>query len=653
MLVVLGLILLTGYLIIYNIFQISVSNDIQFLGLLKTIGTTGTQIQHLITYQAWMLAGMGIPFGLLGGYLIGVRLTQVILDNLNGLDGVLVSANPVVFVASALFSMLTVIISCKKPGKLAAQITPIEAVRYIDHAQYNLGLKDKRKSKRFTKRKINKNHTKKKHSNKIQSNKYRSDKRRSITPFSMAIANLGRNKNKTIITMLSLSLSVVLFSMTMIFTSGFDLGKYIKIMQTDFIVVNEEFLEGQLWDDTKGISPEAMEQIEKQVGIEDAGYVYGNVTTQQQFVSEEYYRNKLTRYLGEDGLGGNIKESVDWNVEQNKLENGLIQDDVELYGMDAFIIDKLTVINGDISKLKKEGNYIAAVYLTDDYGNPEKMSNYTKVGDVITIRYVEEMGWVDKETGEQVDTPDLSAYVATGEMSKMTCRNTAVKYKDVTYEVVAEVAVPNTLSYRMYSSSEQFVLNSKTYCKATGTDEILLYACDTKEDATSDMEAFLKYYTEEEQETLGYESKEIYRQEFAGFKQMFMLLGGLMSFIVGIVGVLNFFNAILTGIFARKREFAILQSVGMTGKQLKQMLIWEGLNYTIIAMILVCVLNVVLGPVVANVLENTFWFFTYHMNLLPVIITVPIYLLLGVTIPIVSYHFVAKQSVVERLRNID
>ena len=30
--------------------------------------------------------------------------------------------------------------------------------------------------------------------------------------------------------------------------------------------------------------------------------------------------------------------------------------------------------------------------------------------------------------------------------------------------------------------------------------------------------------------------------------QMFLMLGGTLSFIIGLVGILNFFNAILTGI---------------------------------------------------------------------------------------------------------
>ncbi len=42
------LIIFTGYLIIYNVFQISVTGDIRFYGLLKTIGTTPRQLRRII-----------------------------------------------------------------------------------------------------------------------------------------------------------------------------------------------------------------------------------------------------------------------------------------------------------------------------------------------------------------------------------------------------------------------------------------------------------------------------------------------------------------------------------------------------------------------------------------------------------------------------
>ena len=72
-----------------------------------------------------------------------------------------------------------------------------------------------------------------------------------------------------------------------------------------------------------------------------------------------------------------------------------------------------------------------------------------------------------------------------------------------------------------------------------------------------------------------YESKATVRSEFAQFRQMFLLIGGILCAIIGLVGLLNFFNAMMTGILSRRREFAVLQAVGMTPRQLKTMLIYE------------------------------------------------------------------------------
>ena len=68
------LVIFTGYLIIYNIFQISVAGDIRFYGLLKTIGTTPRQLKRIIRQQALLLCLIGIPAGLLLGYGIGAAV---------------------------------------------------------------------------------------------------------------------------------------------------------------------------------------------------------------------------------------------------------------------------------------------------------------------------------------------------------------------------------------------------------------------------------------------------------------------------------------------------------------------------------------------------------------------------------------------------
>lgn len=95
----LGLIILTGYLIIYNIFQISVIRDIRFYGLLKTIGTTGKQIKRIIRRQGLRLSLYGIPIGLAVGFFIGKGIVPYIMAISNYNSGkVSVSLNPLIFV---------------------------------------------------------------------------------------------------------------------------------------------------------------------------------------------------------------------------------------------------------------------------------------------------------------------------------------------------------------------------------------------------------------------------------------------------------------------------------------------------------------------------------------------------------------------------
>ncbi|HIT36013.1 MAG TPA: ABC transporter permease, partial [Candidatus Faecousia intestinavium] len=191
---VLLLILLTGYLIIYNVFQISVAGDVHFYGLLKTIGTTPRQIRRIIRIQALVLSAAGIPLGLIVGWLLGGVLTPVITAQLNGITTV-VSVSPVLFAGAAVFALFTVLISCRRPGRMAGKVSPVEAVRYTE------GKVSKRKAKRSIK---------------------------GVSLLSMAWANLGRSRSKTVITILSLSLAVVLLTLTVTFTGGFDMDKYIS-----------------------------------------------------------------------------------------------------------------------------------------------------------------------------------------------------------------------------------------------------------------------------------------------------------------------------------------------------------------------------------------------------------------------------------------
>ena len=602
---VLILILLTGYLIIYNVFQISVAGDIRFYGLLKTIGTTPRQLRRIIRTQALLLSLIGIPVGLLLGWLLGGVLTPVITARLNGVTTV-VSVSPLLFAGAAIFALVTVLISCRRPGRLAGKVSPVEAVRYTE------GKELKRKGKRSGK---------------------------GVSLLSMAWANLSRSRGKTFITILSLSLAVVLLTMTVTLVSSFDMDKYTaNFTASDFILADAGQFQtgGDAFNDEMAVPQEVIDAVDAQGGITDSGCIYGKTGPAVEFVTEEYYRSIWSQW--------NTPEQLDEAIRyMDRTPEGLLADRVQLYGMDPFALDHLTVLEGDLSKLgDPDGNYIAAVYSTDDYDRPDMDSHWARLGDMVTIRYVEEYAYYDVNTGEVYgpweNVPEGAAYA-----------ERAVKYRDVDYTVAALVTVPYAFSYRYYGADE-FVMSSETFIRDTGTDCVMYYAFDTTDEANAAMESFLADYTGTENPQFDYESKASYAGEFESFRSMFLLLGGALSFIVGLVGVLNFFNAILTGITARRRELAVLQSIGMTARQLRTMLALEGLFYTVGAALLALVLIVVTAPFVGPALNRLIWFFTYHFTIWPIAVVLPLFGALGILLPVLSCRAAQRYSVVERLR---
>ena len=598
------IIIFTGYLIIYNIFHISVSNDIRFYGLLKTIGTTGRQLRQMIRQQALLLSLLGIPLGLLFGYGIGVKLVPVVQSRLNTAQNI-VSASPQIFIGSALFSLITVLISCRRPGRMAGKVSPIEAVRYTEAVTTK---KTKRKGASGSSLPV------------------------------MAWVNLSRSRSKTLVTVISLSFAILLLNLTVTFTSGFDMDKYLVDMVSDFILSDAGYFQTGM-NNKDGVVPEELiSAVEAQPGVEAGGRTYKNISSVEEFVTEDYYRSMRSIW--------NDAATVDFNVlRAERNDAGLLLDRAQLYGMEQYVLDKLTVLQGDLTKLYEPGGrYVAAVYSTDDYNKPMMDSHWAKVGDTISLRYVEEYEYYDPNTGEILDTKDIESGHPYNDRAKT--------YRDVEYEVAALVCVPTTLSYRYYGSDE-FILNDQTFIKDTGTDSILYYACDVDDENTAKMEHFLSDLTTNQQPEFDYESKLTYAEEFNSFQNMFLILGGILCFIIGLIGILNFLNAILTGILTRRREFAMLQSIGMTGRQLKTMLIYEGLYYALGAVAVALLFSLATAPLLSASLGSMFWFVTYRFTLWPVLVVAPVFALLGTLLPLIVYRFVSKQSIVERLREAE
>ena len=103
---------------------------------------------------------------------------------------------------------------------------------------------------------------------------------------------------------------------------------------------------------------------------------------------------------------------------------------------------------------------------------------------------------------------------------------------------------------------------------------------------------------------MDFESKATYTSSFDDLTSLIITIGGALSIIIGIIGIANFVNSVLTSVITRKKEFAMLQSIGMTGKPLKRMLSFEGLYYDVGTIITSASLDVLFSVVVVRGILN-------------------------------------------------
>ena len=597
----LALVIFTGYLIIYNIFQISVTGDIRFYGLLKTIGVTPRQLRRMIRQQAMFLCIAGIPAGLLLGYGVGASLTPVVMARTTfGVGVSTVSTSPLIFLASALFALITVFLSCSRPGKIASKVSPVEATKYTEIVR-------SKKEHRTT---------------------------RGAKVYQMAFANFGRNKRKTVLVVISLSLSVVLLNLLVTFTRGFDMEKYLaKQTCADFIVSSTDYFRYNRSESY--ISQEQIKQIKTNTSESLSGSGY-QLMGANCWMTEEAWRAERSRY--------GFSEMLEAELAMTARRGELVSAEAQIEGLDESLFEKLTLIEGDLAPMfQKDSNAIVMAVYTDDYGNVSTPDYYPSVGSMQTITYVDDAYYIDSRTGEKCNetTPQeyLEYYIA--------------ESRDVDYTICAYVTIPHSMSYRYGTFGYRYILPVTKLAEDSRQEPVpLFYLFDTPDAASEETaERFLAELTADNLSELMYESKATLRAEFKGYQNMFLLLGGLLCAIIGLVGVLNFFNAIITGILSRKREFAVLQAVGMTNKQLKTMLVYEGLYYALSSALSAFVLSFAINPLVGNLLENLFWFFSARFTILPVLLAMPIFALLGWLIPCMMYDNAAKCSVVEQLRD--
>ncbi len=564
---VLILITFTGYLIIYNVFQLSVVQDIQFYGLLKTIGTTGKQIKRIILKEAILLGVIGIPIGLVFGFLLGKVLVPYIIrmTNYEGVE-VIVSPSPWIFIGAAAFALLTIWLSTHKPGKTAAKVSPIEAMKFTD------GTVNYKKMK----------HTKS--GGKVHK---------------MAFANLGRNKKQTLIVMLSMALSLVLFNVVYAFSNSLDMEKYIsKRMETDYMIAHNDFFRSSFNAEEAVTSETLIEAVTQLEGFEEGSRIYNN--------------------LHKDNITITDLNNTEQDYNYNEYGDYLVQ----LLGLEDMVLRNAVWLDRNIEyEAFQSGKYIIEGIGLDDNGRPMIEEAQYRVGDQVELHYYK------------------------------TNENGTKEYMTRTFIVAGHMEIHHYSNYSGIGIGPyNFYLPSNVYAEIVEEPVVMNYLFNVKDEAKEEVENFLRNYTEQTEITMNYASREKYEKELEGTRNTIVLVGGAITLIIALVGILNFINANLTGILSRCKEFAMLQSIGMTGRQLKLMLMYEGIYYTVGTLLISLGLGILSMVTIVKVACNLMAFFTYHFMIWPIFIVAPLLLIIGMILPIVCYRYLNRRSIVERLR---
>ena len=312
-------------IVIYSIFYISVASSIRNYGQLRTIGTTKRQIKKMVYREGKLLAAIAIPIGLIIGNVIGYLLVPVGWYWLTALC---------VTVGVGIFAFIIVMISIRTPVKKAAAVSPMEALRYSDYKE---------------------------------TMKESSVLHRKITPASLAKRNLSRQKTKSILTILSLSLGGVLVVLISTMLVSYDGVAEARVREFPTGEFNIQLNANQSWD-TADVSLAGLQQknLLNSDFVNAVESIDGVTGTKRWYYTDAEYR---VNDYDANWIYGFAKEDV------SVLEENLIAGTVDY--------DELVSKNGIILINDTAENLSLSAQLGDDV----EVDFLTKSGQTITQSY--------------------------------------------------------------------------------------------------------------------------------------------------------------------------------------------------------------------------------------------------------------------------
>lgn len=529
------IIILSSMLVIYSIFYVSVINKVYEYGKLRAVGATKRQIRKIILREGFILSCISIPLGIAIGYLIGqVVILKALKMDRYGVGGM----NIFIAIGVAVITVISVLLSLLKPMKMACNISPVEAMRYDGN--------DSKQKKRKGYEEIN---------------------LKKIT-----FANLSRNKKRTVITLLSLSLSGILFIVASTIMNCMNPENMAKDHSLGDITV---YLDNYDWN-------------------EDGSNNLYDIQANNPLGKEMCERLENIPGVKKINMEKSAWASIDIGAGEKNLE--------DIQGFDKEFYDELSehLVEGEINKEALESGE-GLVYTHPSYAKEIGI----KVGSTQVITIYDGKDSYKKEFTvlALVDIGGASIRIPESVMDSLIKTDTTIRVgleikKDMLKSVEEEIKnITDNDEYLSYGTLEDSI---ETYKKSMAITSVLIYS---------------------------------------------------LVIIIGVIGLMNLINTMITSIITRKRELGILQAIGLSDKQLVKMLQIEGLFYTVGTLLITLTLGNILGYIAVIIFRNTGASYAiYDYPLTQTIIMIVAITLVQILITYMVTNNFKKDSLVDRIR---
>lgn len=521
-------------LAIYSIFYISVINSIRMYAQIMSLGTTGKQLHCFLKYQGDILSLCFIPPGL--------AISLVIALLISGTEWI--GYDAAIALGSGLLIYVVINMSLRKPGKILAGISPVEAMKYTGTSM------DK---------------------------KHRTLKK--ITPDTLARNNLAVNRKKNRMAIASLGISgTLMIALATLITS---LNLPARLLEE--YPLNEDFQIGVQIDNFYERFPQV---IQANPLSEELVYEISSIPGVEKVIKDKAVIGGLLEPEITDDTGDNTEliESVSPELLHNisKVVSGSA--DYQDIGGDGVIINKFRVDNSDLGY------------------------DQIKTGDTVRFQF---------DTG--------------GEVSERAFRVIGIAY------------FPSIGLF--YSSPE--VIDSISPFNNTSHLSVI---CDENSRAAVE-ERLQDMISRNPNLTL-----HVYADDYRIFEDFIRAamgsLFGISAFVI-VFGMLNMINMLINSAIVRKREFALLQAVGMTNMQLRKMLYREGMDISVKSSVIAAVFGLLIGKALCYLANEVMAlkFIIFTINIWPILLFAVTLTGLQVLVSTVICKTIEKDTLTERLRS--